>query len=74
VARTPQGLTCPDDEDHGIHSRVGGEGSGLSLEAGSSRHRHVVAFEDPGKDGATHFALLVIDLPEEWPQGSRRSN
>ena len=61
---TSEGLTC-NDEHHGhvqINNNDYGAHGGFELKAGSTRHQHIVGFEDP-KEGKTRFALVALDLP-----------
>ncbi len=62
---TTEGLSCADDKGNNVQIDRGDYGStknGLELKAGSKRHQHIVAFENP-KDGEVRFALVALDLP-----------
>lgn len=60
-SRTPDGLTCSDDEkDNHIHVDEDVTGK-TELKAGSKQHQHIVAI-DPN-DRGTKFALIALDLP-----------
>jgi hypothetical protein len=62
---TSEGLSCADDKGNNVQIDRGDYGStknGLELKAGSKRHQHIVAFEDP-KEGEVRFALVALDLP-----------
>ena len=62
---TTEGLTCADDKGNNVQIDRGDYGSsknGLELKAGSKRHQHIVAFENP-KEGEVRFALVALDLP-----------
>jgi hypothetical protein len=62
---TSEGLSCADDKGNNVQIDRGDYGStknGLELKAGSKRHQHIVAFENP-KDGEVRFALVALDLP-----------
>jgi hypothetical protein len=62
---TSEGLTCDDDQSSAkvkIDSSDGVSANREQLKAGSKHHQHILGFDDP-KDGKTHFALVVLDLP-----------
>jgi hypothetical protein len=63
---TSEGLTCADDSRHNNIQINGKHGydlsNGFQLKAGSKRHQHIVAFENP-QDGQTRFAMVALDLP-----------
>ena len=62
---TTEGLSCADDKGNNVQIDRGDYGSsknGLELKAGSKRHQHIVAFENP-KEGEVRFALVALDLP-----------
>lgn len=67
--RTPDGLTCSDDEKDN-HVKVDDDITGkMELKAGSKQHQHIVAI-DP-QDGGTKFALVALDLPGHFSFGDK---
>jgi hypothetical protein len=59
--RTPDGLTCSDDEKDS-HVHVNNDTSGKTeLKAGSKQHQHIVAIDPEGS--GTKFGLVALDLP-----------
>lgn len=69
---TTQGLTCADDESH-VNVNLDDKGkigdfSHYELKAGSRRHQHIVAFEEP-RNNRTRYALVSLDLPASGGQG-----
>jgi hypothetical protein len=67
--RTPDGLTCSDDEKDS-HVHVDDDMSGkMELKAGSKQHQHIVAI-DP-QDGGTKFGLVALDLPGHFSFGDK---
>lgn len=66
---TREGLTC-DHSDHDqptSHSR-----DDLQLKAGSTRHQHIVAFQDGGSP--TRFTLIALDLPHGFDNEEKGTN
>ncbi len=60
-ARTSQGLTCSENENHHVHTiHVEGD-SHPELRAGSPEHEHIVGIEP--RDGGTKIGLVALDLP-----------
>ena len=64
---TAEGLNCADTGRRSNFQFNGNKSgipdpNGLQLKAGSKRHQHIVAFEEP-KDGQLHFTLVALDLP-----------
>ncbi len=64
---TAEGLNCSDSGKRSSFQFNGNkngipDANGLQLKAGSKRHQHIVAFDNP-KDGQTRFALVALDLP-----------
>lgn len=60
-ARTAQGLTCNENEDHHVHTiHVENDGH-PELRAGSPEHEHIVGIEP--RDGGTKIGLVALDLP-----------
>jgi hypothetical protein len=73
---TAEGLTCADSGTHqhfkfDNHDYTRGEG--MQLKAGSSRHQHIIGFEQP-ENGQTRFALVSLDLPANLDKGSDHSD
>jgi hypothetical protein len=67
--RTPDGLTCSDDEKDS-HVHVDDDISGKTeLKAGSKQHQHIVAI-DP-QDNGTKFGLVALDLPGHFSFGDK---
>ncbi|MDQ2833240.1 MAG: hypothetical protein M3Y50_05715 [Acidobacteriota bacterium] len=58
-ARTAEGLTCEDHDDH-VH-RTGADTSKMELKAGSKQHQHIVAIDPEGS--GTKMGLVALDLP-----------
>ena len=74
---TAEGLSCS-DSGHTNFEFNGNKGGipnpkGMQLKAGSRRHQHVVAFDDP-KDNQTRFALVALDLPASVEAKSDKSD
>jgi hypothetical protein len=70
TSATREGLTC-DHSDHDqptSHSR-----DDLQLKAGSTRHQHIVAFQDGG-DSPTRFTLIALDLPHGFDNEEKGTN
>lgn len=71
VSRTPQGLTCKDDDGTHIKTSDGhtkgfaittdDSASDIELRAGSPQHLHIVGVES--HDGGTKIGLVTLDLP-----------
>ncbi len=68
-AETSEGLSCSDHGRPNVNVNEDGKTYGyqpqqgtLELKAGSQRHQHIVAFENP-ESGQTRFALVALDLP-----------
>ena len=64
---TAEGLNCADTGRRSNFQFNGNKSgipdpNGLQLKAGSKRHQHIVAFEEP-EDGKLHFTLVALDLP-----------
>ncbi len=79
-AATSEGLTCSgkdqpniqvdgDNVNYGYHSGHGG----FTLEAGSKRHQHIVAFKSFAS-GQTRFSLVEVQLPSSMGGGSGKSD
>lgn len=67
--RTPDGLTCSDDEKDS-HVHVDDDVTGKTeLKAGSKQHQHIVSI-DPDGNG-TKFALVALDLPGHFSFGDK---
>lgn len=58
-ARTAEGLTCEDNDDH-VH-RTGDATAKMELKAGSKQHQHIVAIDPEGS--GTKMGLVALDLP-----------
>jgi hypothetical protein len=72
--QTAEGLTCNDDKHVNVNAGSFHTDNGdLELKAGSRRHQHVVGFESPA-DGETRFALVAVDLPEDFDNPSGKSD
>jgi hypothetical protein len=68
TSATREGLTC-DHTDHDqptSHSR-----DDLQLKAGSTRHQHIVAFQDGGAS-PTRFTLIALDLPHGFDDNEEK--
>ncbi|MGA2649073.1 MAG: hypothetical protein ABSF28_01060 [Terracidiphilus sp.] len=69
---TSEGLTCSDDGNSANvkidRSDYGSGNNSMELKAGSKRHQHIVAFEEP-KDGETRFGLVALTLPAGVDKG-----
>ncbi|HEY4009483.1 MAG TPA: hypothetical protein VGM11_04985 [Acidobacteriaceae bacterium] len=60
--RTGEGLTCSENDKHGVHGvHVNTDSDHVELRAGSSQHEHIVGIEP--KDGGTKIGLVELDLP-----------
>lgn len=64
---TAEGLNCADTGRRSNFQFNGNKSgipdpNGLQLKAGSKRHQHIVAFEEP-ENGQLHFTLVALDLP-----------
>jgi hypothetical protein len=71
---TTEGLSCDNDKDVNVDSGSFHTGDrNLQLKAGSKRHQHIVGFEDPA-DGQTRFALVAVDLPENFDNPTGKSD
>jgi hypothetical protein len=71
---TAEGLTCNDDQHVKVDTGSFHTGNGnLELKAGSRRHQHVVGFESP-ENGQTRFALVAVDLPENFDNPTGKSD
>jgi hypothetical protein len=60
-ARTGQGLTCNENEDHHVHTIHVETDPHPELRAGSPEHQHIVGIEP--RDGGTKIGLVALDLP-----------
>ena len=70
--RTPDGLTCSDDEKDS-HVHVDDDMSGkMELKAGSKQHQHIVAIDPEGS--GTKFGLVALDLPGHFSFGDKDSD
>ena len=58
--RTPEGLTCNDDQDEHTHTH-GGTGAHFELKTGSKQHQHLVGLTRDGE--RTKIGLVALDLP-----------
>lgn len=69
--KTDQGLTCSDHghrnvniDDHGHNYGYQQEHGDLELKAGSERHQHIVALQNP-HSGQMRFTLVALELPQK---------
>lgn len=68
-SKTAEGLTCSEHghpdvsvSNNGKNFKYQWEHGGFELKAGTERHQHIVAFDNP-EAGKTRFALVALDLP-----------
>jgi hypothetical protein len=60
--RTQDGLTCDDENKHGVHINTSHDDHDKQeLKAGSRQHQHIVEVETRGT--GTKFGLVMLDLP-----------
>lgn len=70
--KTPDGLTCSDDEkDNHVHVNDYEAGK-IELKAGSKQHQHIVSIDPEGN--GTKFALVALDLPGHFSFGDKEDN
>jgi hypothetical protein len=78
---TAEGLTCQDDNGHGVNVDVDSDNDkkkgvhiniheGIELKAGSKRHQHIVGVHDQKEDGKTVFEMVALDLPAGVDKGN----
>jgi hypothetical protein len=68
-ARTPQGLSCTDDDQR---EHVHNDSSDILLKAGSKRHQQLLAIEKAASQpagGPTKFSTILLDLPAQSDEG-----
>jgi len=70
ISATGEGLTC----DHSDHDHATSHSpDDLQLKAGSTRHQHIVAFQD-GDTSPTRFTLIALDLPHGFDNEEKGTN
>jgi hypothetical protein len=70
TSATREGLTC----DHSDHDHATSHSpDDLQLKAGSTRHQHIVAFQD-GDTSPTRFTLIALDLPHGFDNEEKGTN
>jgi hypothetical protein len=70
ISATREGLTC----DHSDHDHATSHSpDDLQLKAGSTRHQHIVAFQD-GDTSPTRFTLIALDLPHGFDNEEKGTN
>jgi hypothetical protein len=69
---TVEGLTC-DHSDHDPAPHGNFRSDDLEMKAGSPRHQHLVVLKG-GRQGATQFSLIALDLPHGFDDQQRGTN